>query len=342
MKEHQNKRMKTSIIFIVLILGSAFILIINFIPTFIIKAGLTAEFTDALDSDYSAYVNQSDPNMNYYDIYGSRLIGNSCETYLHFDLGLLPKEDGRLYFSIYYYDFFDYMGVHPDYYPFVDSVEINIILIEESWSSSNVTWNNKPEHGEIINTVNISDIVQGPFIEYYNLQNAVDLTGFFDMSVLGELSLCINITKDNEQLNNRTVYISPRLLWNYDRVILSYTNIISTSIIISMLIGIIYFFRKDIYRCPNCGARNVHNEITCYSCKTTFDGALRIKKSDYQLVLSLSWIFIFFEGFYLLIASLFQFIYILSILIFFFTIPWIILCYKMIKKRIRLYKKVKQ
>ena len=337
MKKLRNKKIKSQIVFIILVLASIFLLIINFIPTSITNTGLTTDFTVALSSDYSVYVNQSDPNMNYYESYPNRLIGNSCETYLHFNLESLPQEPGDLYFSIYWYDFYDNGRV---YRP-VDYVEINIISIEDSWNASELTWNTKPEHGEIINTVNISDIVQGPFIKYYNFQNAVDLTGFYDKSALGEFDLCINITKNNEKLNNTNVNLSPRLLWNYEKVILSYINIISTSIIISMLMGTIYFFRKDIYVCSNCGAKKVHTEIVCPACDTAFERDLITKRSDYQLVLILLWIFIFFEGFYLLLASLSQFLYLLSILIFLFPIPWIILCYKILKKKIKLYKKVK-
>lgn len=333
MKRLQNKKINSQIVFVILVLTSIILLIINFIPTSITNTGLTTDFTVALSSDYSVYVNQSDPNMNYYGSYPTRLIGNSCETYLHFNLESLPQEPGDLYFSLYMYDFY---GNGP-----VDYVEINIISIEESWNASELTWNNKPEHSEIINTVNISDIVQGPFIQYYNFQNTVDLTGFYDKSAFGEFNLCINITKNNENLNNTNVRLSPRLLWNYEIVILSYTNLISTFIIISMLIGTIYFLRKDIYRCHNCGARKVHTEIVCYACETSFERDLRIKRSDYQLVLIVLWIFVFIEGFYLILLASFPFIYLLYPFLFLFPIPWIILFYKIIKKRIKLYKKVK-
>jgi len=341
MKKLRNKNMKRQMLFIVLALFSTFLLVINFIPTFTINAGLTTEFTFGLSSEDIAYVNQSDPNMNYYNPYGWGLIGNSCEIYMYFDLERLPKENGQLYFTFFMYLFTDFI-YPPDY---IDYVEINIISIEESWNVSEITWNNKPNHGEIINTVNISDIDQeGPFIQYYNFQKAVDITNFYNISKPGELSFCINLTKNNEKLNT-SVYFTPRLLWNYEIVILSYTNIISTFIIISILIGTIYFLRKDIYRCPNCGAKKVHNEIKCYACETTFERALRIKRSDYQLVLNLLWVFIFFEVLYLIISTCFQIGY-TYILIFLIPILWIILnfiilYYRILKKKPRLYKKVK-
>ena len=79
MKKLRNKKIKSQIVFIILVLASIFLLIINFIPTSITNTGLTTDFTVALSSDYSVYVNQSDPNMNYYESYPNRLIGNSCE-----------------------------------------------------------------------------------------------------------------------------------------------------------------------------------------------------------------------------------------------------------------------
>ena len=107
MKKLRNKNMKRQMLFIVLALFSTFLLVINFIPTFTINAGLTTEFTFGLSYEDMAYVNQSDPNINY----PYSLVGNSCETYMYFDLERflerLPKENGQLYFT-----FFMYLSLH--------------------------------------------------------------------------------------------------------------------------------------------------------------------------------------------------------------------------------------
>lgn len=339
MKKIQRKNAKSQILFITLVLVSALLLIINFIPIFNINAGLTTEFTGHFSSDYRVFVNRSDPDMNYDDFVYSSIIGNSCETYLHFNFALLPMETERLYFSLSGYDFYDTDWVWP---PPVEDVEINIISIEESWNVSEITWNNKPEHGDIITTTNISHLVQGdfPFIERYDLQKAVDITEFYRNHVFEEISLCINITINNEGLNNTNVGLSSLLLWNYHKVILSYTNIISTSIIFSMLIGTIYFLRKDLYVCPNCGAKKVHADIACYSCETSFERDLIKKKSDYHLIFILLLIFTFFEGSFLIITFLVQFLYPYYIVLPFILIFWFILFYQLIKRKIKHYKAV--
>jgi hypothetical protein len=338
MKKNQGKNVKSQILFISLVLVSSFLLIINFIPIFNINAGLTTEFTGSFHSDYSIYVNQSDPDMNYYDDFGYfRFIGNSCETYLHYNFALLPLETEQLYFSLSSYDFYDNDWVWP---PPVEDVEINIISIEESWNVSEITWNNKPEHGEIINTANISNIYQGYVIERYDLQKAADITEFYINNKLQEISLCINITNNNEELNNTNIDLSPRLLWNYKKVILSYTNIISTSIIFSMLIGTIYFLRKDIYVCTNCGAKKVHADIACPACETLFERDLIIKRSDYHLIFIVLLIFTFFEGSFLIITFLVQFLYPYYIVAPIILIIWMILFYQLIKRKVKHYKEV--
>jgi hypothetical protein len=336
MKKGLAKLKKSDYIFILLFSGSVFFLIINFIPEFVIDAGLTAEFGSSISRDYSTYVNQSDPNTNYYDYYYSECIGNCCETYIHFNLERLPKETEQLYFSVRNYIFVNYW----DYPPPVEDVEINIILIEESWNVSEITWNNKPKHGDIIKIVNISKIVQGNFIEKYDFLKAVEVTEIFKKNEI-TMNLCINLTENNEYLNT-TLDFSPILLWNYEKVILSYTNIISSSVIFLFLIGTILLLRKQIYTCPNCGTKKVHKEISCFYCETVFELDQLNKRSDYQLILILLWTFIFFEVLYLIIVSIVTWlIYYQLILSLLLGIIWMIIYYKVIKKKIELYKDLK-
>jgi hypothetical protein len=338
MKKRLKKLEKSYYIFILLILASVFLLIINFIPVFRIDAGLTTEFTNRFDSEYSVYVNQTDPDKNYNDHYYYRIIGNSCETYIHYNLNSLPEETVRLYFTIGDYDFYNVEWGH---YPQVDDIEINIISIEENWNVSELTWNNKPKHGEIIKTVNISRITQGWVIDRYNLQKVVDISEILTNEELEDFSLCINITKNNENLNC-SVSIYSYLLWNYEIVVLSYTNIISTSIIFSLLAVTIFFFRKEIYTCPNCGLKKIHTEVICPKCDTVFNDSRISKRSDYQLILIFLWTFIFFEGLYLIILAIVNWLfYYQPILTPLLALIWIIIYYKIIKKKLKRYKEMK-
>jgi hypothetical protein len=333
MKKKLAKLKKNQYIFMILFSASLFLLIINFIPVFVLNAGLTTEFRSSISRNYSTFVNQSDPDTNYYDYYYSECIGNSCETYIHFNLESLPKETEQLYFSVRNYFFVNYWDPPP-----VEDIEINIILIEESWNVSEITWNNKPKHGDIIKIVNISKIVQGSFIERYDLLKAVEITEIFQKNDI-DLNLCVNITENNEYLN-ATLDFSPILLWNYNKVILSYTNIISSSMIFLLLIVTIYFLRKQIYKCPNCGTKRVHKEISCFYCDSVFELHQLNKRSDYQLILIFLWLFILFEGSYLIFVSTYTWLFYTS-LSSVFIIPWFILCFFILIKKMKLYKKLK-
>ena len=189
--------------------------------------------------------------------------------------------------------------------------------------------------------VNISDINQGgPFINYYNFKNAFDITNFYNFSEPGELSFCINLTKNNEKLNT-SVYFTPRLLWNYDKLILSYTNIISTFIIISILAGIIYLMRKEISVCKNCGAKGVQFEKVCPSCEKNFENDLLTKRFDYQRVLILFWVFIFIAVSGLILTITLELFYGFGSIAIFLLIPWFVLLGIIIKKRIKRLKEIK-
>ncbi|MFW9829528.1 MAG: hypothetical protein ACFFEY_18285, partial [Candidatus Thorarchaeota archaeon] len=62
MKKKLAKLKKNKYIFVILFSASLFLLIINFIPVFVIDAGLTSEFRNSISRDYSTYVNQSNPD----------------------------------------------------------------------------------------------------------------------------------------------------------------------------------------------------------------------------------------------------------------------------------------
>jgi hypothetical protein len=181
-----------------------------------------------------AYVNKSNPNMNYNQ---PMYIGNSCEAYVNYSLNSLLNRRSELYF---------FVGRYTFYHRYIDELEINIILINSKWNSSEITWNNKPEHEEIIDVVNISTIRQGYFIERYNLEKAVDLTEFFNYNYPDEISLCINITLKNDLFIflNQSCSFSPGLLWNYEKLLLSYTTITTTTLLFVILLGVIYLLKR--------------------------------------------------------------------------------------------------
>lgn len=338
MKERPIENLRSKIIFVSLAIISSFLLIINFIPIFVVNAGITTEFTEDLDADRETYVNQSSPDMNYANSnWGNAVIGNSCVAFVHFNLELLSKETEELYFVITRYDH------GPKYWLFIEDIEINVILVESNWKSSEITWNNKPKHGEIIDTVNISEIRQGYVIEYYNLEKAINLTKIFKNNQLNEISLSINITENNLELNASVYLYRIQLLWNYEKLLLSYTTIISTFIVFFMLIGTLYFFRKDVYYCKNCSAKRNLTNRCCSSCGTEIKKDIIIKGYDYQLVLILLWIITFFAIPYLIIMFLYNwdFFFYYPIIIALLLVPWAILFYKQLKKRIRQYKELR-
>jgi len=337
MKKQPIENLRSKVIFVSLAIISSFLLIINFIPIFVENVGITTEFTGDLGTDREAYVNQSNPDMNYFDsLWGKAVIGNSCETFVHFNLELLPKETEELYFFLNSYSY------GPVYWWSIEDIEINLILIELNWNSSEITWNNKPRHEEIIDTVNASEIRQSYHIEYYNLENAIDLTEIFKDNQLNEISLCINITENNAELNASVYLDGIQLLWNYEKVIISYTTIISSFIILSMLIGSVYYLRKDVYSCPECETKRKLTERFCSSCGTNFKKDILIRGSDYQLILILLWIFAFCEVilFLLIVLPNFYFLF-MPLVIFLLLTPWVILCSIQILRKIKKYRELR-
>ncbi len=337
MKKQPIENLRSKVIFVSLAIISSFLLIINFIPIFIANAGITKEYTGDLGTDREAYVNQSNPDRNYFDtLWGKAVIGNSCETFVHFNLELLPKETEKLYFFL---NGYSYESI---FLPPIEDIEINLILIESNWNSSEITWNNKPRHEEIIDTVNASEIRQSHTIEYYNLEKAIDLTEIFKDNQLNEISLCINITENNAELNASVYLDGIQLIWNYEKVIISYTTIISSFIIFSMLIGSVYYLRKDVYSCPECETKRKLTERFCSSCGTNFKDDVIIKGSNYLLLLILLWVFALFEVGFLILTLLTNFLYIfgpfLMILLF---IPWVIFGSIQIIRKIKKYRKLR-
>ncbi len=334
MKEERNENRGNKVGFIILGIISLFLLIINFIPVFIIDAGLESSFTGDTDPDAIIYVNKTNPDKNYVDN-EDLYIGEFCEVYLYFNLGSLPKRTEQLYFFLeedFSYNFYDFP---------VKDMEINVILVNSDWDASEINWNNKPKHERIINTVKISDITQDLFFEGYNFKRAVDLTTMLKENEPTEISFCLNITEKNEKLNSSVKLFLPGFIWNYEKVTLSYTTIISTLVVFSCFVGAIFFLRKDLFLCSNCEVKRILEDQFCRSCGTKFNDNVLIKGCDYQLILALLWLFIPIE-----VSILFGILTFTSLGFFGFFLGIFILlldifCLKQMRIKIKNYKKLK-
>jgi hypothetical protein len=135
-KSERNKILVARTVFIFVGASSLFLFAMNFIPSLVVDDGFSTNITDKIytDSSKKAYVNSSNPDMNYDQ---SLYIGESCEAYVNFSLNSLPNRRTELYF---------FVRVYRLSHPYIDDLEINIILIKSKWNSSEITWNSKPDH----------------------------------------------------------------------------------------------------------------------------------------------------------------------------------------------------
>ncbi|MFX1569207.1 MAG: DNRLRE domain-containing protein [Promethearchaeota archaeon] len=331
MVESEKKAKISRVLFIIIAISSPFLLVINFIPAFT-GDGLRTSFLGTQYTINTTYVNQSNPDRNYYNNDGL-YIGNFSEIYIHFNFNSLPTVSERLYFFLsgYHYDY--------DCEPYINDVEINIILTESSWNASEITWNNKPQHDDILYTGYASEIRQSFFIERYDIEKAVDLTAFLENPQYQEISLCINITNNNKYLKCPITLYGYKFLWYYEKIILSYITIITSIIIFSMLIGIIYFLRKSIFYCESCNNKRKLTDQFCSSCNLKADKDLVKMETDYLIIFILLWTFILIEGTFLIVMIFRDWMYFyFPFLIPLIIIPWIILCIIQIKKKYNIYK----
>ena len=324
---------KNRVIIIIVLVSSSILLVLNFIPVVGSNEGWNIDFLEDLYTDQEAYVNKSSPDINYsygWEFYP--VVGNSCEAYINFDLSFeISQGIEGLYFFI--RDYFAYEI--PSY---IEDLEINVILVDSNWNSSEITWNNKPEHKEIIDTVNASEITQGWYSEY-KLQKTINIIDIFNSNPQNVLSFCINITNNNFDLEGN-VYLHIGLIWVNNVVLLSYTNIYSSITILALSIGTLLFIRKRIYACPICNTKREYTDKSCSSCGNMFEDVLIVYSSNYQLALILLWIFLLFEGNFIIIMVVH--IRILSwesiSYAFPFIILWTLLCSRSIIKKIKRYK----
>ena len=72
-------------------------------------------------------------------------------------------------------------------------------------------------------------------------EETINLTEILKESQLGEISFCINITENNAELIGNVYLGRIQLIYTYKKLLISYTTIVSSIIILSMLIGTVYF-----------------------------------------------------------------------------------------------------
>ncbi len=336
MKTQYIKNLRTKVIFISLAILSFFLLIINFIPLFGGNIGITTKYLRELEVDRLTHVDQSNPDVNYFFPSSKNTeFGNSCEVFIHYNLAILPKETEALHLVVASYSLHNING------PDVEDVELNLILIESNLNYSEITWNNKPNHEEIIDNFNMSEITQHPW-EEYDLEQTIDLTEIFEEKQLSEIAFCINITENNPELDYYIMIGNIRLLYTYNKFIISYTTIISSILVFSTLIGTLYFIKKDLYFCPKCGNKIRFDNRLCRSCENTITNDVLIRGLYYHRLIILIWILIFIEGLSLLL--IFSWIVYSVYIQFFLLLFFLELCYFpiIIRRNIKRYKKIRK
>ena len=353
MKSKSKENWKSVVIFVSIIISASFLLSINFIPLFVENTRLTKEFKYLhYFEDREIYVNQSDPDMNYYESL-DLVIGNSCEIYIYYDIERMPKETEEVYFVIWEYEFYNKSEfIFP--YP-VEYFETNLIITDPNWNISEITWNNKPIHEGIIDTVNISYYGWHFYDDYgtYDLGKAMNLTEYYLNNKPNEISICLNLTANNSGLNGVDIHITGfGIIHLFERYIISYITIISSAIIFSMLIAIIFVISRDVNVCKNCGTIRSFTKISCPSCKTEINKNIMIKARDYQVLLMIFWTFVLFELSSMIIIYVFYrygfvrgiagweiqiiFLYIIFMVIYYFLIKKEITRYKNLRKQLLL------
>ncbi|MFX0038851.1 MAG: hypothetical protein ACFFCY_17040 [Promethearchaeota archaeon] len=345
MKRQSIENWKSIVFFISITISSSILLAINFIPQIVENTGLNKEFKYYHGyANKVIYVNRSDPDMNYYGSW-DLVIGNSCEAYIYYDIERMPKETEEVYFVIWNYEFYNNsMFIWP---PPVEYFETNLIITDPNWSTSEITWNNKPMHEGIIDTVNVSYYGWHFYDDFdtYDLGKAMNLTEYYLNNKPKEISICLNLTTNSLELNGIDIHLTGcGIIHLFERYIISYVTIISSVIVFCMLIGIIFIVNRDVNICKNCGSIRSFTKIICPSCKTEINKKIMIKARDYQVLLMIFWTFVLFElSSMILTYVLYRYAFVRGFVgweidIIFPIIGFVLIYYLLIKKELRRYK----
>jgi hypothetical protein len=157
------------------------------------------------NADADAYVGEDSPSSNYgnWDIVraGKFITGDDFETYFHFNFSNQPDNFTKAEISLYL------LGGYP-------ANNISVCLISQSWNELSITWNNKPTHGQKIDTLEVS------YSGYYT----IDVTDYINDTMDG-LSICLKAANTQETdyvlayskeayYQSKTEYI-PQLIWTF-------------------------------------------------------------------------------------------------------------------------------
>lgn len=160
--------------------------------------------TKSTIADKDSYVDSSNPTSNYggqdWLIFGD-YITSWREAYLNFDFSDKPSEWTKAEISI-------------DMYYISETFNITVSLIEDNWGETTITWLNKPDHGEIIANLTVSEE------KIYKIDVSEFISG-------DGISICINAS---DFLQNGYVQGSssegyffsedaPQLIWTYNDIL---------------------------------------------------------------------------------------------------------------------------
>jgi len=159
--------------------------------------------TKASIADKDSYVDTGNPTSNYGGqdwLYVGEFIGDWNEAYLHFNFSNKPADWIKAEISL------NFWGVD-------ETLSVTISLINESWGEYTINWMNKPEHGEVIDEILVTEdrIYKIDVTDYVN-----DTDG---------ISICVNAS---DYLQSGYFYIDsseggwvwddseyPQLIWTY-------------------------------------------------------------------------------------------------------------------------------
>jgi len=192
--------MKNKKIFVVIGFLILFGLTFNITPT----KGITRDTTISIIAEKDTYIDTGSPGANYGGVdnlyTGIDYSSDLHESYFYFNFSNKPTNYKKAEISL------DIWGVSKTVY-------LNICLIEESWDEYNMTWLNKPTHGEHITTLLV------PSSNIYK----IDVTNYIEGR--NNISICLYtgdyLMDDYVYITSREGYYSwapedaPQLIWTY-------------------------------------------------------------------------------------------------------------------------------
>ena len=158
----KRKGISASIILLIYILS---LLIIASTSSLIVRGD--SEVFDLPDKD--SYVSLNSPNENFGDedfVEAGYRYGDWLEAYCHFNLSNKPLNWKKAELSLYVW-------------ARSSTFDIAVCFISEDWNETGITWNNKPNHGDLITTITLS--AGGTY--KFDISNYI---------TTNELSICIN------------------------------------------------------------------------------------------------------------------------------------------------------